>query len=161
MSSTLGRIGALAGVAVLGLSVSAAGAPPEKQAGAAATYHCVGFDEPIRNDMQVAKGRVLPLRAKLATDSGGFADQTVVKAAPKVRVFFVPESGSEVDRTDQIDVRDYGNGTSFVWDAEAHWKFDLGTLKFADMGKYRAVLLSGDDAAYRVEPTCQVTFVLR
>jgi len=156
MSSTTWRREALVGIAVLAFSTSAVAAPPEKP-----TYHCVGFDEPIRNDMQVAKGRVLPLRAKLATDSGGFADQTVVKAAPKVRVFFVPESGSEVDRTDQIDVRDYGNGTSFVWDAEAHWKFDLGTLKFADMGKYRAVLLSGDDAAYRVEPTCQVTFVLR
>ena len=82
MSATPGRIGALAGVAVLGLSVSAAGAPPASPAAAATTYHCVGFDEPIRNDMQVAKGRVLPLRAKLATDSGGFADQTVVKAAP-------------------------------------------------------------------------------
>jgi hypothetical protein len=160
MRSTFWRLGVFAGVGALGLSAIATGAPPEKQAAAAATYHCVGFDEPIRNDMQVAKGRVLPLRAKLATDGGGFADQTVIKAAPKVRVFFV-ESGGEVDRTDQIDVRDYGNGTSFVWDAEAHWKFDLGTLKFAEMGKYRAVLLSGDDAAYRVEPTCQVTFVLR
>src|SRR4029077_15522961 len=98
----------------------AAGATPEKSK--AATYRCVGFDEPIRNEMNVAKGRVLPLRAKLAMEGGGFADATVLKAAPKVRVLFKPESGSEVDRTDQIDVRDYGKGTSFVWDAEAHWK---------------------------------------
>ena len=156
MKPTFWRIGALAGFALLGLAARAAAAPPEKP-----TYHCVGFDEPIRNDMNVAKGRVLPLRAKLAKDGGGFADESVIKAAPKVRVFLIPESGAEADRTDQIDTRDYGKGTSFVWDAEAHWKFDLGTLKFADSGKYRAVLLSGDDTEYKVDPTCQVTFQLR
>jgi len=145
---------------VLALSTYVIAAPPEKPA-AAPTYHCVGFDEPIRNDMNVAKGRVLPLRAKLAKDRGGFADESVIKAAPKVRVFFIPESGSEVERTDQIDTRDYGKGTSFVWDAEAHWKFDLGTLKFTDPGRYRAVLLPGDETEYRVDPTCQVSFVLR
>ncbi|HEY6928346.1 MAG TPA: hypothetical protein VJA66_01600 [Thermoanaerobaculia bacterium] len=160
MRSTVGRVGGLAGMAVLVLSTSAFAAPPEKGS-KTPTYACVGFDEPIRNDMQVAKGRVLPLRAKLAMEDGKFADMSVVKSPPKVRVFFVPDSGAEVDRTDQIDVRDYGKGTSFVWDAEAHWKFDLGTLKFADSGKYRAVLLPGDEAEYKVDPTCQVTFVLR
>ncbi|HEX7252639.1 MAG TPA: hypothetical protein VF376_07145 [Thermoanaerobaculia bacterium] len=160
MKSTLGRVGGLAGMALLALSTGAFAAPPEKGS-KTPTYACVGFDEPIRNDMQVAKGRVLPLRAKLAMEGGAFADMNVVKAPPKVRVFFVPESGAEVDRTDQIDVRDYGKGTSFVWDAEAHWKFDLGTLKFTDMGKYRAVLLPGDEAEYKVDPTCQVSFALR
>jgi len=154
------QMAALAFSGALIWSSGALGAPPEKES-KTPTYPCVGFDEPIRNDMNVAKGRVLPLRAKLAMEGGKFADMSVVKSPPKVRVFFVPESGPEVDRTDQIDVRDYGKGTSFVWDAEAHWKFDLGTLKFADTGKYRAVLLSGDEAEYRVDPTCQVTFLLR
>ena len=115
------RILAFVGGAALALSTGASGATPEKDASKLPTYRCVGFDEPIRNEMNVAKGRVLPLRAKLAMESGGFADATVLKAAPKVRVLFKPESGPEVDRTDQIDVRDYGKGTSFVWDAEAQW----------------------------------------
>ena len=140
------RVGAVFFVgmaAVLALSAAASGAPPEQGSSKVPTYPCVGFDEPIRNDMNVAKGRVLPLRAKLAMEGGKFADMSVVKSPPKVRVFLVPDSGAEVDRTDQIDVRDYGKGTSFVWDAEAHWKFDLGTLKFADTGKYRVVLALG------------------
>jgi len=160
MTSKSKRVGALTFSAALAWSAAGYAAPPEKGS-KTPTYACVGFDEPIRNDMNVAKGRVLPLRGKLAMEGGGFADMNVVKAPPRVRVFYIPDSGAEVDRTDQIDVRDYGKGTSFVWDAEAHWKFDLGTLKFADMGKYRAVLLSGDEAEYKVDPSCQVTFLLR
>lgn len=160
MVSKWKRIAAVALSGALAASAAHAG-PPEKNAPKATAYRCVGFDEPIRNEMNVAKGRVLPLRAKLAMESGGFADATVLKAAPKVRVLFKPESGPEVDRTDQIDVRDYGKGTSFVWDAEAHWKFDLGTLKFAESGRYRAVLLAGDETEYRVDPTCEVVFLLR
>jgi hypothetical protein len=149
---SLSLFGAVAAAAMLA-------APPEKDAAKAAVYHCVGFDEPIRNNMHVAKGRVLPLRAKLQAD-GSYADATVLKAAPQVRVHLVPETGPEVDRTDQIDVRDYGKGTAFVWDAEAHWKFDLGTLKFEKEGKYRAFLIPGDEAEYKVEPGCEVTFLL-
>jgi hypothetical protein len=151
---------ALGGVATLALSTGAFGATPEKEESKASTYHCVGFDEPIRNEMNVPRGRVLPLRAKLAMEDGSFANQQILKAPPKVRVTFLSDKG-EVDRTDQIDVRDYGKGTSFVWDAEAHWKFDLGTLKFAESGRYRAVLLSGDETEYKVEPGCEVTFQLR
>jgi hypothetical protein len=124
-------------------------------------YKCIGFAEPMRDDMNIARGRVLPLRGKLEMESGAFADGKTVKAAPKVRVFYLPESGPEVDRTDQIDVRDYGKGTSFVWDPEAHWKFDLGTLKFEKAGRYKAQMLSGDEAEYRIDPICQVTFQLR
>jgi len=156
------RQGWIAGLA-LGSLLPAAGAlasPPEKDAPKTPTYHCVGFDEPIRSGMRVAKGRVLPLRAKLQTEEGGFADATTLKSPPQVRVHFVPEGGAETDRTGQIDVRDYGKGTSFVWDAEAHWKFDLGTLKFEQEGKYRAFLIPGDEAEYKVEPTCEVVFIL-
>ena len=152
---------ALASLFVARISAGAAAAPPEKETGKARpTYACVGFDEPIRNGMRVARGRVLPLRGKLQKAEGGFADATVLKAAPQVRVHFLPESGTESDATGQIDVRDYGKGTSFVWDPEAHWKFDLGTLKFEKAGSYRAFLISGDDAEYEVKPGCEVTFQL-
>jgi hypothetical protein len=144
-------------LAALSLAAAASAAGADKPP----SYRCLGFDEPIRNDMQVGKGRVLPLRGKLAIAGGGFADAKTLKASPRVRVFYVPESGPEVDRTDQIDLRDYGKGTSFVWDPEAHWKFDLGTLKFEKTGRYKAQMLSGDEAEYHVDPLCEVTFQLR
>lgn len=161
MDSKHGGITVLALSACLATSAGALGASPGKEAPKATAYRCVGFDEPVRNEMNIPRGRVLPLRAKLAMEGGAFADDKVVKAAPKVRVMFLTEKGQEVDRTDQIDVRDYGKGTSFVFDPEAHWKFDLGTLKFQENGRYRAILLSGDEAEYRVEPTCEVLFSLR
>jgi hypothetical protein len=155
------RIAVLALASLIAPALSARGAAPEKDAGKArATYACVGFDAPIRNGMRVAKGRVLPLRVKLQKAGGGFADATVLKAAPQVRVHFIPEAGAETDATSQLDVRDYGKGTSFVWDPEAHWKFDLGTLKFEKAGSYRAFLISGDEAEYEVKPGCEVTFQL-
>ncbi len=154
------RIAAVAVASVLAATLSAA-APLEKDtAQAKGTYACVGFAEPMRNGMRVAKGRVLPLRAKLQGAAGGFADATVLKAAPQVRVHLVPESGVETDVTSQIDVRDYGKGTAFVWDPEAHWKIDVGTLKFEKAGAYRAFLISGDEAEYEVKPGCEVTFQL-
>ncbi len=125
------------------------------------TYRCQGFDEPIRQDMQIAKGRVLPLRGKLLLPGGTFGDQTTIKAPPALTLKFLPESGPEVDKTAGIEVRDYGKGNRFVWDDEAHWKFDLGSKSLEDDGKYRATLISGDEAEYRVDPSCSVTFNLR
>jgi len=150
------RLAGLLSIAALAFAAAAPAAESKPP-----VYKCIGFAEPMRDDMNIAKGRVLPLRGKLEMASGGFADGTTLKAAPKVRVFFLPESGPEVDRTDQIDTRDYGKGTSFVYDPEAHWKFDLGTLKFEKPGRYKAQMLSGDEAEYRIDPICQVTFQLR
>ena len=144
------------------LALSSASSSFAEKSKAPAIYRCVGFDEPVnRSPIQVNKGRVLPLRAKLAGENETYADDSVLKAHPIVRVTFQPESGKEVDRTDEIDVRDYGVGKSFVFDKEAHWKLDLGTLKFKEAGKYKAVLLSGDEAEYKVEPGCTVVFNLR
>jgi hypothetical protein len=125
------------------------------------TYRCQGFDEPLRDGMQIAKGRVLPLRAKLVGPDGSFGDQSSLKTPPAISFHYLPESGPEVDKTGGMEVRDYGKGTHFVWDDEAHWKFDLGTGNLADDGKYRVTLLSGDEAEYKVDPACAVTFNLR
>ena len=74
------------------------------------------------------RGRVLPLRAKLALPDGTFGDaSTSSGAAPALTLKYRPESGPEVDKTAGIEVRDYGKGNRFVFDEEAHWKFDLGT----------------------------------
>lgn len=125
------------------------------------TYRCQGFDEPLHDGMNIPKGRVLPLRGKLVAADGSFADQKVVKTPPAVSFKFQPEGKPEVDKTATVEVRDYGKGNHFVWDDEAHWKFDLGTKSLEDAGKYQVTLVSGDEAEYKVDPSCSLTFNLR
>jgi hypothetical protein len=131
------------------------------QGAAPKTYACQGFDEPLKNGMNIPKGRVLPLRAKLVLPDGSFGNQKTIQTSPTVSFKFLPESGPEVDKTAGMEVRDYGKGNHFVWDDEAHWKFDLGTRNLTDNGKYRVTLLSGDEKEYRVDPTCTLEFNLR
>ena len=138
----------------LGASVLALAADPP-------TYQCRGFDEPMhRSPVQIGRGRVLPLRAKLALPDGTFGDDDTLTKAPILALKYQPESGPEVDKSGTIEVRDYGRGRSFVFDKEAHWKFDLGTGNLPDNGKYTATLLSGDEKEYRVDPACTVIFNL-
>ncbi|MGH9442517.1 MAG: hypothetical protein ACRD16_09600 [Thermoanaerobaculia bacterium] len=125
------------------------------------TYACQGFDEPLkRNNIHIDRGRVLPLRGKLILPNGKFGDNTVLKTAPVISLKYQPEGKPEVDKTGGLEVRDYGKGTSFVWDAEAHWKFDLGTGNLPDNGQYTVTLLSGDPKEYRVDPVCSLVFQL-
>ena len=125
------------------------------------TYKCQGFDEPIHDGMNIPRGRVLPLRGKLVLPDGAFGNQETLKTPPAIVFKYQPASGPEVDKTSGMDVRDYGKGNHFVWDDEAHWKFDLGTKNLEDEGKYQARLVSGDEAEYKVDPSCSVTFNLK
>jgi hypothetical protein len=125
------------------------------------TYRCQGFDEPLHDGMNIPQGRVLPLRGKLVAADGSFADQRALKTPPAVSLKFQPASGPEVDKTATIEVRDYGKGNRFVWDDEAHWKFDLGTKSLESSGKYSVRLVSGDEAEYKVDPACALTFNLK
>ncbi|MEO8191358.1 MAG: hypothetical protein ABI682_13535 [Acidobacteriota bacterium] len=136
--------------------------PAARAADAVPVYACQGFDEPMnRPNIEIGRGRVLPLRAKLVKADGAFADETVVKSPPTLSLKFKPESGPEVDKTAGMEVRDYGKGNRFVWDQEAHWKFDLGTGNLPDDGKYTVTVLSGDEKQYRVDPSCKLTFKLQ
>jgi len=138
-----------------------AGAFAETPAPPTPTYRCQGFDEPLHDGMNIPRGRVLPLRGKLVAADGSFADQKVVKTPPAVSFKFQPEGKPEVDKTSTVEVRDYGKGSHFVWDDEAHWKFDLGTKSLEDAGQYQVRLVSGDEAEYKVDPSCALTFNLR
>ena len=125
-------------------------------------FACQGFDEPMnRQNIEIGRGRVLPLRAKLVRPNGSFAEESAVKTTPTLVLKYQPESGREVDKTAGMEVRDYGKGNHFVWDQEAHWKFDLGTGNLPDDGNYAVTVLSGDAKEYRVDPTCKLTFKLR
>jgi hypothetical protein len=125
------------------------------------TYRCQGFDEPMnRSPIQIGRGRVLPLRAKLVLPDGSFGDDDTLTTVPVISLKYQPESGPEVDKTDGIEVRDYGKGKSFVFDKEAHWKFDLGTGNLPDNGKYTVSLRSGNEKEYHVDPPCTLVFNL-
>lgn len=143
-----------AGAALLPSSVALA-------ADAAPVYACQGFDEPMnRPDIQIGRGRVLPLRAKLVRPDGTFVEESAIKSTPTLSLKYKPENGPEVDKTNGMEVRDYGKGNHFVWDQEAHWKFDLGTGNLPDDGAYVVSVLPGDEKEYRVDPTCKLTFHL-
>jgi hypothetical protein len=113
-----------------------------------------------RENIRISRGRVLPLRAKLVLPDGTFGDATTLKTPPKIALQFLPESGSPIDKSSGIEVRDYGKGNSFVFDQEAHWKFDLGTGNQPEDGRYKVSLISGDESEYRVDPVCALTFLL-
>lgn len=104
---------------------------------------------------------ILPLRAKLARPDGSFADASVLEAPPAIFLKYQPESGPEVDKTAGLEVRDFGKGNRFVFDQEAHWKFDLGTSNLTDDGKYAVTLSTGDPKEYVVDPPCTLVFLLR
>ena len=74
---------------------------------------------------------------------------------------YQPESGPEVDKTDGMEVRDYGKGNGFVFDEEAHWKFDLGTGNLPDNGKYIVTLRLGrrEGVSRSIRP-CTIVFNL-
>ena len=150
------RLALVCFVAAFAWSTGAAAETPEPP-----TYRCQGFAEPLHDGMNVPQGRVLPVRAQLALPDGTFGDQKTLKTPPAMSLKYQPESGPEVDKTAGIEVRDYGKGNHFVWDDEAHWKFDLGTKSLADLGKYQVRLVSGDEAEYKVDPACSLTFLLK
>ena len=159
MKRTLARLTSFA-IALLVLG-SAGGAPALAEDKTPPTYRCQGFDEPMhRDNIRISRGRVLPLRAKLALPDGTFGDASTLKNAPKISLKYAPESGPEVDKSGGLEVRDYGKGNSFVFDQEAHWKFDLGTGNLPDDGRYKVSLISGDESEYRVDPGCALVFLL-
>jgi len=137
-------------------------APSAARAADPPTYQCRGFDEPMqRSPQRIPRGRVLPLRAKLALPDGTFADAKTLASAPALTLKYKPASGPEVDKTGGMEVRDYGKGDRFVFDEEAHWKFDLGTSNLPDDGEYVVTLVSGDEKAYRVDPPCTLVIQLQ
>lgn len=135
-------------------------ATPARAAGKAPpVYACQGFAEPMhRENIHIGRGRVLPLRARLALPDGTFGEN--LKSPPRLLLKYRPESGPEVDKTAGLEVRDYGKGNRFVFDKEAHWKFDLGTGNLKDDGTYAVSLLSGDEKEYKVDPVCSLVFLL-
>lgn len=139
--------------------VSSAGSARPAAAAAAPAYRCQGFAAPLEKQgsqpLQIKRGRTLPLKAALVDKGGKALDASAVKTPPKVQILFRPASGPEVDRTRAIEAGDFGKGRSFVY-RESYWKFDLQSDALPETGTYRVRVLSGDEAEYRVDPSCEL-----
>ena len=120
-------------------------------------YSCDGFAAPLnRGSIDVERGRVLPLKGKLSRADGTAVVQGSVRTAPVVHIALSGE-----DKSSALEAHDYGKGRSFVFDPEAHWKFDLGTGTLTGNGTWVVTLLSGDPKEYVVDPACRFEFSLR
>jgi hypothetical protein len=120
-------------------------------------YSCDGFAAPLnRGSMEVERGRVLPLKGKLSRADGTAVVQGSVRTAPVVHIALSGE-----DKSGVLEAHDYGKGRSFVFDPEAHWKFDLGTSTLTGDGTWVVTLMSGDPKEYVVDPACRLEFSFR
>ncbi len=132
-------------------------------ASAAPVYRCQGFAAPLDKQgpqsLRIKRGRTLPLKATLLDKSGKALDALAIKTAPKVQILFRPASGPEADRTRAIEAGDFGKGRSFVH-RESYWKFDLQSDALPETGSYRVRVLSGDEAEYRIDPSCELPFTV-
>lgn len=122
-------------------------------------YRCDGFAGPIQKQMDIQRGRNLPLKARLLDSAGKPVTSDEVEPAPGIRLVRVEGQG-ELDQSEQVAAGDFGKGGRFVF-RESYWKFDLNTADFPELGRYRAELASGDDSRYRIQSPCAVTFVLK
>ena len=109
--------------------------------------------------MKIERGRTLPLKATLLGPDGAPVTADRVPSPPRVRVRHEAASGKEVDRTSRVTAGDFGKKGRFVF-SERYWKFDLQSDTLSDSGTYVVELVSGDDALYRVDPTCAFRFAL-
>jgi hypothetical protein len=122
-------------------------------------YHCDGFAGPIEKQMEIQRGRTLPLKAQLLDAARKPVTSDKLDPAPAIRLIRV-DAGAEVDQSEQAAAGDFGKAGKFVF-RESYWKFDLDTADFPELGTYRAELVSGDESRYGVDPRCAVTFVLK
>ena len=125
----------------------------------ATAYRCDGFAGPIQPQMEIQRGRTLPLKANLLDAGGKPAGAQQVDPPPEIRMVRL-EDGTETDRTEQAAAGDFGKARKFVF-KERYWKFDLATADFPELGTYRAEMVSGDESRYGIGPPCAVTFVLK
>lgn len=135
-------------------------APDSRDAPAgSAVLRCEAFAAPLLPQMEIQRGRTLPLKAQLLDAAGQPVTGEKLDPAPEVRLVRL-EGGAATDRSELAAAGDFGKSGRFVF-RESYWKFDLATADFPEPGTYRAEIASGDESRYRIEPACAITFVLK
>jgi hypothetical protein len=129
---------------------------------AAPAYACVGFEPPLADGPITVKGkRALPIKAEVLDEDGAALTDADLSAAPVVQVTYQSGIGATPeDVSDQTLWVGQGTiGNAFVFSG-SKWKFNLKTGNYTAPGTYTITMVSGDEAEYRVDPTCEAQFVV-
>jgi hypothetical protein len=126
-----------------------------------AYYSCIGFEAPMdRGPVEVHKNRALPLKAVLEDEDGYLVTEADIDALPVIQVIFQPEAGNAEDVTDEALFAGQGtDGNQFVFTG-SNLQFNLKTKNYSSPGTYTITMVSGDETAYVIDPTCVAEFVV-
>ena len=91
--------------------------------------------------------------------SGNPVTNVDISAPPVIHVIFQPTTGDPVDVTDKALAAGQGNGNQFVYTG-SNWQYNLKTKNYTKKGTYTITMVSGDDAEYAIDSTCEATFVI-
>ena len=125
---------------------------------------CSGFEPPMENYPVTVKGKnaALPLKAQLFDSENNLITDFDLEAAPVLQVIFTPSQGGEpLDVSDQALPAGQGTeGNQFVFTDEGKWQYNLKTKNYSAPGTYTITMVSGDESEYKIEPTCETSFVV-
>lgn len=120
-------------------------------------YSCEGFKGPLaKGPVAIKRKRLSWLRATLRDQDGKRLRRGDLDAAPLLEVTFEPPAEAAAARLAWPGIG--ADGTAFV-PIGNRWHLLLTLEDFADPGNYTVRMVSGDPAAYRVDPTCEGVFV--
>lgn len=129
----------------------------------APAHVCVGFEPPLnQGPVTINMNRVLPFKADLFDGEGLVLTDELLSPPPVIQVHY--DSGIEAAPIDvTADALTLGNGmegNQFVFSG-SQWKFNLKVKNYTGAGTYTVTMASGNDAMYRVAPTCTAQFILK
>ena len=125
-------------------------------------YACRGFGPPLAEGPVTAQGnRVLPLKAELLDPDGSALTDDDFGAPPVLQVHY--RSGVAAPAADvshqALWIGQGTKGNAFEFSG-SKWRFNLKIRNYTAPGTYTVTIISGDEAAYRVDPTCEAQFII-
>jgi hypothetical protein len=128
----------------------------------APAHACIGFEPPLADGPVTVRGnRALPLKAELLDQDGFALTDADLSTSPVVQVSYHSGIGATPeDVSDQALWAGQGtSGNGFVFSGD-RWRFNLKVGNYTAPGTYVISMISGDGAAYLVDPTCEAQFVV-
>ncbi len=123
---------------------------------------CVGFESPMNGGpVKVKKNRALPHKAQLLDESESPLNDLDIAAAPVIQVVY--DNGvlpAEDVSGDALSAGAGTDGNQFEF-LDSKWQFNLKTRNYTGAGTYTTTMVSGDEAEYLIDPTCEATFVIK
>jgi hypothetical protein len=129
---------------------------------AAPAYACQRFEPPLADGPVTVRGnRALPLKAELLDQDGSELTGADLNAPPVVQVTYQPAiNATPTDVGDAVVSVGRGTiGNAFAFSG-SKWQFNLSVRNYTAPGTYTITMASGDEAEYRVDPTCKAQFIV-